>query len=134
MLTDPVAPTFSKAATLALRTGGVTAKAVPVTLSRKAKDDMGLAKILLRSPVKATLKASARSWKGTAAPGGRRTFTLRASDLVGNYRDSSVAVTPKITAETRATKTGTWTTRRNSGTSAGRRCARPAVTPRSVGR
>ncbi|MGC0330663.1 hypothetical protein RKD23_003653 [Streptomyces sp. SAI-170] len=111
VVADATAPTFTTTPKLALRTGTVNTTAVPVTLSWKATDDKALRYTKLLSPTTATFSAAATLSNRTSASGSASTWSMRAYDYAGNYRDASAAYTPVILQETSAVKTGTWTTR-----------------------
>ncbi|WP_043506741.1 peptidoglycan recognition protein [Streptomyces glaucescens] len=110
VVADTTLPTLTTPK-LALRIGTVSTTAVPVTLSWKATDDKALLNTKLLSPATATFSAAATLSNRTAKPGAAATWSMRAQDYAGNYRDASAAYTPVILQETSAVKTGTWTTR-----------------------
>ncbi|MFJ8081789.1 peptidoglycan recognition protein [Streptomyces sp. NPDC096205] len=111
VVADATAPTFTTTPKLALRTGTVNTTAVPVTLSWKATDDKALRYTKLLSPTTATFSAAATASNRTSTSGTAGTWSMRAYDYAGNYRDASAVYTPVILQETSAVKTGTWTTR-----------------------
>ncbi|MFI9150989.1 peptidoglycan recognition protein [Streptomyces sp. NPDC053367] len=110
VVADATAPTLTTPK-LALRTGTVNTTAVPVTLSWKATDDKALRFTRLLTPTAATFSAAATASNRTAASGTAGTWSMRAYDYAGNYRNASAAYTPVILQETSAVRTGTWTTR-----------------------
>jgi hypothetical protein len=111
VVADATAPTFTTTPKLSLRTGTVNTTAVPVTLNWKATDDKALRQVQLTSPQTATFSAAATLSNRTVTSGTASTWTMRASDYAGNYRDASAAYTPVILQETSAVRSGTWTTR-----------------------
>ncbi|MER6954255.1 N-acetylmuramoyl-L-alanine amidase [Streptomyces sp. NPDC000618] len=111
VVADTAAPTFTTAPKLSLRTGVVTATAVPVTLGWKAVDDKALREVRLLAPTTATFGPTVTSSSRTAKPGAAATWSMQAYDYAGNYRASSASYTPAILQETSATKSGAWTTR-----------------------
>lgn len=111
VVTDTTAPTFSTAPKLSLRTGTVNTTAVPVTLAWKSADDAALRRTQLLSPTTATFGPTTTSSQRTAKSGTASTWSMRASDWAGNTRTSSPSFTPVILQESKATKSGSWSTR-----------------------
>jgi hypothetical protein len=108
---DTTKPVFSKAPSLALRTGTVSATAVPVTLSWAATDTGALASVAATAPSAAAFAPTTTSWATSAKPAHADLFTLRATDVAGNTATASVTRTPSIVQETSASRTGSWTKR-----------------------
>ncbi|WP_437075206.1 peptidoglycan recognition protein family protein [Streptomyces sp. enrichment culture] len=111
VVADTTAPTFTTTPKLSLRTGTVNTAAVPVTLNWKATDDKALRQVQLTSPQTAVFSAAATLSSRTVASGTASTWTMRATDYAGNYRDASAAYTPVILQESSAVRSGSWTTR-----------------------
>ncbi|WP_424858441.1 peptidoglycan recognition protein family protein [Streptomyces sp. SAI-170] len=114
VVAETTAPTFTSAPTLTLRTGTVNTTAVPVTLSWKATDDQALRYVKLLSPATATFSSAAYLSNRTAPSGTSATWSMRAYDYAGNYRNASGTYTPGILQESSAVKSGSWSTRSSS--------------------
>jgi len=112
--TDTTAPTFPTTPKISLRTGTVTAAAVPVTLGWKAADSQALKQVNLLSPTTATFGPTTTSSNRTVKSGSASTWSMKATDFAGNTRTSSPAYTPMILQETSATRSGSWTSRSSS--------------------
>ncbi len=93
---------------------------VPVTLRWKATDDQALRQVQLLAPQTATFSAAAYLSSRTARPGTASTWSMRAYDYAGNYRDAAATYTPVILQESAAVRTGTWSTRSSTGYLGGR--------------
>ncbi|MET9084615.1 N-acetylmuramoyl-L-alanine amidase [Streptomyces sp. NPDC004237] len=111
VVTDTTAPTFTTAPKLSLRTGTVSATAVPVTLGWKAADNAALKSVSLLSPTTAAFGPTTTSSSRTAKPGSASAWSMKAADYAGNTRTSSPSFTPVILQETSAVRSGTWTAR-----------------------
>lgn len=121
VLADNVAPTFPGRPEVTLRAGSVSAAAVPVTVSWRAADPVGLASVMVTAPVRASVKPSVLSWNTTAKPGRATTWRLQAVDLANNAATASVVRRPTLLAETGGKRAGRWVTVRGNahlGTSA----------------
>ena len=110
VVSDAVAPAFSTAARLELRTGGVGSTSAPVWLRWRASDATALRAVDLLSPVTTTFTPAATSYAGTARIGAS-TWTLRARDWAGNTTTSSIARTTVLSSDSSAARTGAWSTR-----------------------
>jgi hypothetical protein len=97
---------------IALRTGTVSTTAVPVTVNFKATDNVKVGSVSGTSPSAAKLAATATTWSTSSKVGSAVTFTVAATDLVGNAGKASVARTTVLQPETSAKRTGTWTTKK----------------------
>ncbi|MFH9546892.1 N-acetylmuramoyl-L-alanine amidase [Streptomyces sp. NPDC017435] len=120
VVADTTLPAFTTAPNLSLRTGTVSATAVPVTLGWKATDDKALRSVQLLSPTAATFGPTVTGSGLAAKPGTATTWSLRAYDYAGNYRAASVSATPVILQEASAVKSGSWTTRSSTSYLGGR--------------
>ncbi|MFF0594317.1 peptidoglycan recognition protein family protein [Streptomyces antibioticus] len=107
---DTTAPTFTTKPNLALRTGTVSATAVPLTLNWKAADTTALKEVRLTAPAK-TYGPTVTTAQHTAKPGAATVWSMKAYDMVGNTATASVTGTPVILQETSAKRTGTWTSK-----------------------
>ncbi|WP_319461005.1 N-acetylmuramoyl-L-alanine amidase [Micromonospora sp. RTP1Z1] len=113
VVADTVAPTFPQVPTLSLRTGGVSSTVVPVTLGWRSADNVAVRSVSLTAPTTGTFAASGASGT-TTKPGVTTTWSMRADDWSGNTATASAAWTPSFIPESKATRTGTWTTYTNS--------------------
>ncbi|MFI6880154.1 peptidoglycan recognition protein [Streptomyces sp. NPDC050400] len=111
---ETTAPTFTTTPKISLRTGTVNTTSVPVTLGWKATDDKALREVKLLAPGTATFGPTTTSSSRTVASGTATTWSMRAYDYAGNYRNAFAASTPAILQETSAAKSGSWTTRSSS--------------------
>ncbi|WP_405731330.1 N-acetylmuramoyl-L-alanine amidase [Streptomyces sp. NBC_00028] len=109
VVAETTAPTFSTRPAPALRTGTVSATAVPLTLKWKATDSAALKEVRLTAPATATYGPTTTSTLQNARPGTATTWSLKAYDQAGNTAGASVSGTPVILQETAATRSGTWT-------------------------
>ncbi|MFF2215362.1 peptidoglycan recognition protein family protein [Streptomyces antibioticus] len=110
VVADATAPTFATKPNLALRTGTVSATAVPLTLNWKAADTTALKEVRLTAPAK-TYGPTVTTAQHTAKPGATTVWSMKAYDMVGNTATASVTGTPVILQETSAKRTGTWTSK-----------------------
>ncbi|WP_406036668.1 N-acetylmuramoyl-L-alanine amidase [Micromonospora sp. NBC_00898] len=106
---DTTAPTFPQGPTLALRTGQVSGTVVPVTVNWRAADNTGVGSVQLTAPLSRTFAASG-SYGTTTKPSVATTWSMRAQDWAGNTATTSASWTPVFLPETKATRTGTWST------------------------
>ncbi|MGC5243262.1 peptidoglycan recognition protein family protein [Streptomyces albogriseolus] len=120
VVAETTAPVFTATPTLGLRAGTVYTGSVPVTLRWKATDDQALRQVQLLAPQTATFSAAAYLSSRTARPGTASTWSMRAYDYAGNYRDAAATYTPVILQESAAVRTGTWSTRSSTGYLGGR--------------
>ncbi|MET8893163.1 peptidoglycan recognition protein [Streptomyces albogriseolus] len=120
VVAETTAPVFTAAPTLDLRTGTVNTGSAPVTLRWKATDDQALRQVQLLTPSTATFSAAAYLSNRTAKPGTAATWSMRAYDYAGNYRDAAATYTPVILQESAAVRTGTWSTRSSTSYLGGR--------------
>ncbi|MEU7418371.1 peptidoglycan recognition protein family protein [Streptomyces antibioticus] len=111
VVADTTAPTFTTKPNLALRTGTVTATAVPLTLNWKAADTTALKDVRLTAPAAKTYGPTVTTAQHTAKPGAATVWSMKAYDMVGNTATASVTGTPVILQETSAKRTGTWTSK-----------------------
>jgi hypothetical protein len=107
VVADPVAPVFSGAPSVSLRTGSLES-AVPVRLGYAVADAGGLRTVTLVRPSVVDLSTTGRTWTGVTAPGVAATWTVRAGDWAGNVTDASVIRTPIVVSEDRSARTGSW--------------------------
>ncbi|MGY0006214.1 N-acetylmuramoyl-L-alanine amidase [Micromonospora sp. I033] len=114
VVSDLTAPTFPQAPTLSLRTGAASSTVVPVTLGWRSADNVAVRSVLLTAPTSGTYAASG-SYNTTTKPSVTTTWSMRAADWSGNTATSSAAWGPVFSAETKAARTGTWST--SSGSS-----------------
>ncbi|MFS0697305.1 N-acetylmuramoyl-L-alanine amidase [Streptomyces nitrosporeus] len=114
VVADRTAPVFSTKPYLALRTGTVSTKAVPLTLKWKAADAVLLKDVRLTAPVAKTYGPTVTSASHTARPGAATAWKMTAYDRAGNAGSASVTGTPVILQESAAKRSGTWTTRTSS--------------------
>ncbi|MFI9826235.1 N-acetylmuramoyl-L-alanine amidase [Streptomyces sp. NPDC051913] len=108
VVAETTAPTFSSKPAPALRTGTVSATAVPLTLKWKATDSAALKEVRLTAPATATYGPTTTSTLQNARSGTATTWSLKAYDQAGNTATASVSGTPVILQETSATRSGTW--------------------------
>ncbi|MFD8256621.1 peptidoglycan recognition protein family protein [Streptomyces werraensis] len=120
VVAETTAPVFTAAPTLGLRAGTVNTGSVPVTLGWKATDDQAVRQVQLLTPSTATFSAAAYLSNRTAKPGTASTWSMRAYDYAGNYRNAAVIYTPVILQESAAVRTGTWSTRSSTSYLGGR--------------
>ncbi|MFF0450494.1 N-acetylmuramoyl-L-alanine amidase [Streptomyces sp. NPDC004609] len=111
---DVTAPTFTSGPTPGLRSGSVSASAVPMTLSWKASDDAALKEVRLTAPVAKTYGPTITSAPHTARLSAATTWSMTAFDRANNRGNVSVGSTPVILQETSATRTGSWTSKSSS--------------------
>ncbi|SCG34931.1 N-acetylmuramoyl-L-alanine amidase [Micromonospora inositola] len=109
VIADSTAPTFPQGPTLSLRTGGVSSSVVPVTLNWRSADNVAVRSVSLTAPTTGTFAASG-AYGTTTKPGVTTTWSMKAADWSGNTAASSAAWTPVFIPETKATRTGTWST------------------------
>jgi hypothetical protein len=109
VVADTAAPTFPQGPTLSLRTGGVSSTVVPVSLGWRAADDVAVRSVALTAPTTGTFGASG-AYGTTTKPGVTTTWSMKAADWSGNTATASAAWTPVFIPETKATRTGTWST------------------------
>ncbi|CAL9621845.1 hypothetical protein SUDANB130_05864 [Streptomyces sp. enrichment culture] len=120
VVAETTAPVFTAAPTLGLRAGTVNTGSAPVTLRWKATDDQALRQVRLLTPSTATFSAAAYLSNRTAKPGTASTWSMRAYDYAGNYRDAAATYTPVILQESAAVRTGTWSSRSSTSYLGGR--------------
>ncbi|MDN3285882.1 N-acetylmuramoyl-L-alanine amidase [Streptomyces thermocarboxydus] len=120
VVAETTAPVFTAAPTLDLRTGTVNTGSAPVTLRWKATDDQALRQVQLLTPSTATFSAAAYLSNRTAKPGTASTWSMRAYDYAGNYRNAAATYTPVILQESAAVRTGTWSSRSSTSYLGGR--------------
>ncbi|CAM5244403.1 MULTISPECIES: peptidoglycan recognition protein family protein [Streptomyces] len=120
VVAETTAPVFTAAPTLGLRTGTVYTGSAPVTLRWKATDDQALRQVRLLTPQSATFSAAAYLSNRTARPGTASSWSMRAYDYAGNYRDAAATYTPVVLQESAAVRTGSWSARSSSSYLGGR--------------
>ncbi|MGA5248781.1 N-acetylmuramoyl-L-alanine amidase [Streptomyces pseudogriseolus] len=120
VVAETTAPVFTAAPTLGLRTGTVYTGSAPVTLRWKATDDQALRQVRLLTPQSATFSAAAYLSNRTARPGTASSWSMRAYDYAGNYRDAAATYTPVVLQESAAVRTGNWSARSSSSYLGGR--------------
>ncbi|WP_200209199.1 peptidoglycan recognition protein family protein [Micromonospora coerulea] len=113
VVADTTVPTFPQGPTLALRTGQVSGTVVPVTVNWRAADNTGVGSVQLTTPLSRTFAASG-SYGTTTKPSVATTWSMRAQDWAGNTATASASWTPVFLPETKATRTGTWSTTSSS--------------------
>ncbi|MEV6303617.1 N-acetylmuramoyl-L-alanine amidase [Actinoplanes sp. NPDC051861] len=111
---DVTPPGYNTASSVVLRTGTVNATAVPVTFGFSATDNAKLAGYTISRPRAGSAAATAKSWATTVRPGAT-VYTVTAKDVAGNARATSLTRTVVLSAESAATKTGSWTKKTGSG-------------------
>ncbi len=114
VVADPTAPQFTRPPAVGLRTGSLDGS-VPVTLSWRAADEMGLSAVTLTRPGSRSFGPSVTRWATTARPTVATTWSMRATDRAGNAATASVTRTPVVVSEGAAGRTGTWGLRRSTG-------------------
>ncbi|SDY15505.1 N-acetylmuramoyl-L-alanine amidase [Micromonospora pattaloongensis] len=115
VVVETAAPRFVRRPQLRMRTGTVTATAVPATLTWYATDNIALDSVALTAPSARTFSPKALSVSTTVKPGAASTWSMTAKDLAGNTASASTAWTPVLVSEAAATRTGTWSTATGSG-------------------
>jgi hypothetical protein len=113
VVVDATAPRFTMGPSVVLRKGSLNGS-VPVRVGWAASDTGGLRTVTMTRPATVQLGVTANGWNGTARPGVSTTWSLRAADKAGNATAASVTRTPSVLSEATATRTGRWTTLRNS--------------------
>ncbi|HET9518743.1 MAG TPA: N-acetylmuramoyl-L-alanine amidase [Actinoplanes sp.] len=119
VIADDTAPEFDRGPAVALRTGALHGT-VPVTLSWRAADAVGVGSVTLTRPQRRTFGPSVTRWPTTARPAVPTTWTMRAADRAGNTDTAAVTRTPRVVAESAATTGGAWGLRRSSAFLGGR--------------
>jgi hypothetical protein len=114
VVSDPIPPTFPISPWLSLRKGTVSSTAVPVTLNFKAADAVKLASVAATSPSATSFSTTTTTWSASARPGLSTVWKLTAKDAAGNATSPWITRTAVLSAETSATRTGTWSTVSNS--------------------
>ncbi|HEU5160066.1 MAG TPA: peptidoglycan recognition protein [Streptosporangiaceae bacterium] len=109
VVADPAAPVFTKAATLAIRSGTVsTSVTTPVALSWKVTDGVLLHSVKATSPAAATFAPTTTSWSKSAKLNTATTWSLTAADAAGNTATSAATRTVGGIAESGSVRAGTW--------------------------
>ena len=114
VVADATAPQFTRPPAVGLRTGSLNGS-VPVTLSWRATDEVGLSAVALTRPGTRTFDPAVTRWATTARPAVATTWAMRAGDRAGNAATASVTRTPMVVSEGAAGRTGTWGLRRSTG-------------------
>ncbi|MGE9693691.1 N-acetylmuramoyl-L-alanine amidase [Streptomyces sp. CH6] len=114
VVVDKTAPSFGTKPSTALRTGTVSAGAVPVSLKWAATDAAALKEVRLTKPSAATYGPTTKSASLTAKPAATTTWSLTAYDQAGNTATASTTSAPVILQESSGKKTGKWTTKSSS--------------------
>jgi hypothetical protein len=114
VIADTDAPEFVRDPAVGLRTGSLDGS-VPVALSWRATDAVGLRSVTLTRPAVHTFRPTVTRWATTARPALATTWTMRADDRAGNADLGSVTRTPMVVSEAAAARTGTWGLRRSTG-------------------
>jgi hypothetical protein len=114
VIVDDTAPDFDRAPAVGLRTGSLDGS-VPVTLSWRASDAVGLGSVTLTRPQTRTFGPTVTRWPTTARPAVATTWSLRAVDRAGNTDSAAVTRTPVVVSEAAATRGGSWGLRRSTG-------------------
>ena len=106
---DATAPVFSKAATLAIRSGTVsTSVTTPVALDWKVADDVLLRSVKATSPTATSFGTTTTSWASTAKFNTATAWSLAAADAAGNTATSSATRTVGGIGDSGSVRTGTW--------------------------
>jgi hypothetical protein len=111
VIADVTAPTVSTAPTPTLRPGTYSTTSVPVTVGYKAGDNVKLYTVTATRPATVHLATTATSWYATMKPGANTTFSLTARDVPGNSRTVAVVRKANLLAESKASRSGSWTTK-----------------------
>ena len=114
VVSDTTAPTYPTPPWLSLRSGTVSATAVPVQLNWTAADGVKLASVAATAPTSTSFAPTTTAWATSAKPSVSTTWKLTAKDAAGNAGSASVARTTMLVAETSAKRTGSWTTASSS--------------------
>lgn len=111
VIADVTAPTFPASPAPNLRTGTYSTTSAPVTVGYKAADNVKVYTVTATKPSKVNLSPTATAWYTTMKPGTNTTFSLTAKDVPGNARTATVTRKATLLAETKAAKSGSWTTK-----------------------
>ena len=114
VVSDTVAPVFTRAPELSLRTGTVSTTSAPVTLNWRATDRIKLDSVAVTHPGKAVFGPFVTAWNVNAKVGVSRTWQMTARDAAGNTRYASVPRTPTLIPETAAIRSGAWLSKSNT--------------------
>jgi hypothetical protein len=108
---DVTAPAFPTAPAPNLRAGTYSTTSAPVTVSFRATDNVKLWTVTASKPAAANLATTATAWYTAMRPGTNTAFTLTARDVPGNARTVSVVRKANLLAETKAARSGSWSSR-----------------------
>ncbi|HEY0534971.1 MAG TPA: N-acetylmuramoyl-L-alanine amidase [Actinoplanes sp.] len=111
VIADATAPAISTAPAPALRTGTYSTTSAPVTVTYKTSDNVKLYTVTATKPATVHLATTATSWYATMKPGANTTFSLTSRDVPGNTRTVSVVRKANLLAESKASRSGSWTTK-----------------------
>jgi hypothetical protein len=111
IVADVTAPAISTAPTPNLRTGTYSTTSAPVTVGYKTTDNVRLYTVTATKPATVHLSTTATSWYATMKPGYNTTFSLTSRDVPGNTRTVSVVRKANLLAESKASRSGSWTTK-----------------------
>ena len=107
VVADPVPPVFAAAPQVSLLAGTVGA-AVPVRVGWAVSDTSGVSAVRITGADTAGLSGASRALDAAARIGGAATWTVSATDRVGNVGYGSVTRTPVSLTEAQATRAGSW--------------------------
>jgi hypothetical protein len=111
IIADVTAPAISTAPTPNLRTGTYSTTSAPVTVGYRTTDNVRLYTVTATKPATVHLSTAATSWYATMRPGSNTTFSLTSRDVPGNTRTVSVVRKANLLAESKASRSGSWTTK-----------------------
>ncbi|MEV6849786.1 N-acetylmuramoyl-L-alanine amidase [Actinoplanes sp. NPDC051411] len=111
VIADATAPAITTAPAPALRTGTYSTTSAPVTVSYRTSDNVKLYTVTATRPATVHLATTATSWYATMKPGANTTFSLTSRDVPGNTRTVSVVRKANLLAESKASRSGSWTTK-----------------------
>ncbi|GAA4929731.1 N-acetylmuramoyl-L-alanine amidase [Actinoplanes utahensis] len=110
VVADPVPPVFNGPPRVSLLPGTVGA-AVPVRVGWTVADTAsGVSAVRVAGADTAGLSGTSRALDAAVRIGAAATWTVSATDRVGNSGNAAVTRTPAVLTEAQATRTGTWRT------------------------